>query len=186
MLHKTKKHFFHSMQHQVYNERSALWTGQHYRAPTSIQSDDTLKNVALYHYTQLFVNLSTLCTFADYSLNINSFKSVGKYKIHLHHYLHHLHERVQSSITLSSHPLHIQMQIGSLTHLLYTKQTVCSFHTHAQISYATGILRYRESGFSVGATKFSLPLYHKTRVAVQTKVGGSADKYHHYIHSLNT
>lgn len=73
MLHKTKKHFFHSMQHQVYNERPALRTGQHYRAPTSIQSDDTLKNVALYHDTQLFVNLSTLYTFVVYSLNINSF-----------------------------------------------------------------------------------------------------------------
>lgn len=54
MLHKTKKHFFHSMQHQVYNERSALRTDQHYRAPTSIQSDDSLKNAALHHYTQLF------------------------------------------------------------------------------------------------------------------------------------
>ncbi len=184
MLHKTKKHFFHTIQHQVYNERPALRTDQHYRAPTSIQSDDTLKNVALYHYTQLFINLSTLCTFADYSLNINSFKSVDKYKIHLHHYLHYLHERVQSGTTLSSRPLHIQMQIGSLTHLLYTRQTVCSFHTHAQICYATGILRYRESGFSVGATKFSLPLYRKTRVAVQTKASGSAGKFHRYIHSL--
>lgn len=91
MLHKTKKHFFHTMQHQVYNERPALRTDQHYRAPTSIQSDDSLKNVALHHYTQLFVNLSALCTFADYSLNISSFKSVDKYKIHLHHCLHHLH-----------------------------------------------------------------------------------------------
>lgn len=185
MLHKTKKHFFHTMQHQVYNERPALRTGQHYRAPTSIQSDDSLKNVALYHYTQLFVKLPTLCTFADYSLNINSFKSVDKYKIHLHHYLHYLYERVQSGTTLSPHPLHIQMQIGPLTHLLF-KQTVCSFHTHAQICYATGILRYRESGFSVGATKFSLPLYRKTRVAVQTKVSGSAGKFHRYIHSLST
>lgn len=137
MLHKTKKHFFHTIQHQVYNERPALRTNQHYRAPTSIQSDDTLKNVALYHYTQLFVNLSTLCTFAVYSLNINSFKSVDKYKIHLHHYLHYLHERVQSNTTLSSRPLHIQMQIDSLTHLLYTKQTVCSFHTR------TNLLRHR-------------------------------------------
>lgn len=117
MLHKTKKHFFHTMQHQVYNERSALRTGQHYQASTSIQSDDSLKNVALYHYTQLFVKLSTLCTFADYSLNINSFESADKYKIHLHHYLHYLHEKVQSGTTLSSHPLHIQMQIGPLTHL---------------------------------------------------------------------
>lgn len=183
MLHKTKKHFFHTMQHQVYNERPALRTDQHYRVPTSIQSDNSLKNVALYHYTQLFVKLSTLCTFADYSLNISSFKSVDKYKIHLHHCLHHLHERVQSSTTLSSHPLHIQMQIGSLTHLLYTKQTVCSFHTHAQICYATGILRYRESGFSVGATKISLSLYRNTRVVVQTKTGDSADKYHCYRHS---
>lgn len=91
MLHKTKKHFFHTIQHQVYNERSALRAGQHYRAPTSIQSDDSLKNAALHHYTQLFVNLSTLCTSVVYSLNINSFKSVDKYKINLHHYLHHLH-----------------------------------------------------------------------------------------------
>lgn len=87
MLHKTKKHFFHTMQHQVYNERPALRTDQHYRASTSIQSENSLKNVAMHHYTQLFVILSTLCTFADYSLNINSFKSVDKYKIHLHHYL---------------------------------------------------------------------------------------------------
>ena len=137
MLHKTKKHFFHSMQHQVYNERPALRTDQHYRAPTSIQSDDSLKNVALYHYTQLFVNLSTLCTFADYSLNINSFKSVDKYKIHLHHYLHHLHERVQSSTTLSPHPLHIQMQIGSLTHLLYQTDSLFISHTR------TNLLRHR-------------------------------------------
>ena len=185
MLHKTKKHFFHTMQHQLYNERPALRTDQHYRASTSIQSENSLKNVALHHYTQLFVILSTLCTFADYSLNINSFKSVDKYKIHLHHYLHYLHGRVQSGTTLSPHPLHIQMQIGSLTRLLYTRQTVCSFHTHAQICYATGILRYRESGFSVGATKFSLPLYRKTRVAVQTKASGSAGKFHRYIHSLS-
>lgn len=133
MLHKTKKHFFHTMQHQVYNERPALRTGQHYRAPTSIQSDDTLKNVALYHNTQLFVNLSTLCTFVVYSLNINSFKSVDKYKIHLHH----LHERVQSSTTLSSHPLHIQMQIGSLTHLLYQTDSLFIPHTR------TNLLRHR-------------------------------------------
>lgn len=184
MLHKTKKHFFHTMQHQVYNERPALRTDQHYRAPTSIQSDDSLKNVALYHYTQLFINLSTLCTFADYSLNINSFKSVDKYKIHLHHYLHYLHERVQSGTTLSSHPLHFRCKSVHL-HICYTKQTVCSFHTHAQICYATGILRYRESGFSVGATKISLPLYRKTRVAVQTKASGSAGKFHRYIHSLS-
>ena len=71
-------------------------------------------------------------------------------------------------------------------HICNTKQTVCSFHTHAQICYATGILRYRESGFSVRATDFSLRLYCKTRVAVQTKASGSADKYHHYIHSLST
>lgn len=133
MLHKTKKHFFHSMQHQVYNERSALWTGQHYRAPTSIQSDNSLKNVALYHYTQLFVNLSALCTFADYSLNINSFKSVDKYKIHLHHYLLYLHERVQSGTTLSPHPLHIQMQIGSLTHLLYQTDSLFVSHTRTNM-----------------------------------------------------
>lgn len=133
MLHKTKKHFFHSMQHQVYNERPALRTGQHYRAPTSIQSDDTLKNVALYHDTQLFANLSTLCTFVVYSLNINSFQSVDKYKIHLHH----LHERVQSSTTLSSHPLHIQMQIGSLTHLLYQTDSLFISHTR------TNLLRHR-------------------------------------------
>lgn len=131
MLHKTKKHFFHSMQHQVYNERSALRTDQHYRAPTSIQSDDSLKNVALYH------NLSTLYTFADYSLNINSFKSVDKYKIHLHHYLHYLHERVQSGTTLSPHPLHIQMQIGSLTHLLYQTDSLFISHTR------TNLLRHR-------------------------------------------
>ena len=137
MLHKTKKHFFHSMQHQVYNERPALRTGQHYRAPTSIQSDDTLKNVALYHDTQLFVNLSTLCTFVVYSLNINSFKSVDKYKIHLHHYLHYLHERVQSGTTLSPHPLHIQMQIGSLTHLLYQTDSLFISHTR------TNLLRHR-------------------------------------------
>ncbi len=133
MLHKTKKHFFHTMQHQVYNERSALRTDQHYRAPTSIQSDDSLKNVALYHYTQLFVKLSTLCTFADYSLNINSFKSVDKYKIHLHHYLHYLHERVQSGTTLSPHPLHIQMQIGSLTHLLYQTDSLFISHTRTNL-----------------------------------------------------
>lgn len=158
MLHKTKKHFFHSMQHQVYNERPALRTDQHYRAPTSIQSDNSLKNVALYHYTQLFVKLSTLCTFADYSLNINSFKSVDKYKIHLHHYLHYLHGRVQSGTTF----LYIFRCKSVHLHICYTKQTVCSFHTHAQICYATGILRYRESGFSVGATKFSLSLYRNT------------------------
>lgn len=133
MLHKTKKHFFHTMQHQVYNERSALRTDQHYRAPTSIQSDNSLKNVALYHYTQLFIKLPTLCTFADYSLNINSFKSVDKYKIHLHY----LHERVQSSTTLSSHPLHIQMQIGSLTHLLYQTDSLFVSHTR------TNLLRHR-------------------------------------------
>lgn len=184
MLHKTKKHFFHSMQHQVYNERPALRTDQHYRAPTSIQSDDSLKNVALYHYTQLFVNLSTLCTFADYSLNINSFKSVDKYKIHLHHYLHYLHGRVQSGTTFH-HTLYIFRCKSVHLHIRYTKQTVCSFHTHAQICYATGILRYRESGFSVGATKFSLPLYRKTRVAVQIKASGSAGKFYHYIHSLS-
>lgn len=137
MLHKTKKHFFHTMQHQVYNERPALRTDQHYRTPTSIQSDDSLKNVALYHYTQLFVNLSTLCTFADYSLNINSFKSVDKYKIHLHHYLHYLHERVQSGTALSPHPLHIQMQIGSLTHLLYQTDSLFISHTR------TNMLRHR-------------------------------------------
>ncbi len=137
MLHKTKKHFFHTMQHQVYNERPALRTDQHYRAPTNIQSDDSLKNVALYHYTQLFVNLSTLCTFVVYSLNINSFKSVDKYKIHLHHYLHHLHERVQSSTTLSSRPLHIQMQIGPLTHLLYQTDSLFISHTR------TNLLRHR-------------------------------------------
>lgn len=117
MLHKTKKHFFHTMQHQVYNERPALRTGQHYRTPTSIQSDDSLKNVALHHYAQLFVILSTLYTFADYSLNINSFKSVDKYKIHLHHHLHYLHKKVQFCTTLSSRPLHIQMQISPHTHL---------------------------------------------------------------------
>lgn len=137
MLHKTKKHFFHTMQHQLYNERPALRTDQHYRASTSIQSENSLKNVALHHYTQLFVILSTLCTFADYSLNINSFKSVDKYKIHLHHYLHHLHERVQSSTTLSSHPLHIQMQIGSLTHLLYQTDSLFISHTR------TNLLRHR-------------------------------------------
>ena len=125
------------MQHQVYNEQSALRTGQHYRSSTSIQSENRLQNVALYHYTQLFVNLSTLCTFEDYSLNINSFKSVDKYKIHLHHYLHHLHERVQSSTTLSSHPLHIQMQIGSLTHLLYQTDSLFVSHTR------TNLLRHR-------------------------------------------
>lgn len=134
MLHKTKKHFFHTMQHQVYNERPTLRTDQHYRAPTNIQSDDSLKNVALYHYTQLFVNLSTLCTFVVYSLNINSFKSVDKYKIHLHHYLHHLHERVQSSTTLSSRPLHIQMQIGPLTHLLYQTDSLFISHTHKSVT----------------------------------------------------
>lgn len=135
MLHKTKKHFFHTMQHQVYNERPALRTDQHYRASTSIQSEHSLKNVALHHYTQLFVILSTLCTFADYSLNINSFKSVDKYKIHLHHYLHYLHERVQSGTTLSSHPLHIQMQIGPLTHLLYqTDKSVRFTHTHKSVT----------------------------------------------------
>ena len=155
MLHKTKKHFFHTMQHQVYNERPALRTDQHYRAPTSIQSDDSLKNVALHHYTQLFANLSTLCTFADYSLNINSFKSVDKYKIHLHHYLHYLHERVQSGTF--HHTLYIFRCKSVHLHICYTKQTVCSFHTHAQICYATGILRYRESGFSVRATDFSPP-----------------------------
>ncbi len=181
MLHKTKKHFFHTMQHQVYNERPALRTDQHYRAPTSIQSDNSLKNVALYHYTQLFVKLPTLCTFADYSLNINSFKSVDKYIIHLHHYLHYLHERVQSGTTF----LYIFRCKSVHLHICYTKQTVCSFHTHAQICYATGILRYRESGFSVGATKFSLSLYRNTRVVVQTKVSGSAGKFHRYIHSLN-
>lgn len=117
MLHKTKKHFFHTMQHQLYNERPALRTDQHYRASTSIQSENSLKNVALHHYTQLFVILSTLCTFADYSLNINSFKSVDKYKIHLHHYLHYLHKKVQFCTTLSSRPLHIQTQISPHTHL---------------------------------------------------------------------
>lgn len=137
MLHKTKKHFFHTMQHQVYNERPALRTDQHYRAPTSIQSDDSLKNAALHHYTQLFVILSALCTFADYSLNISSFKSVDKYKIHLHYYLHYLHERVQSGTTLSSHPLHIQMQIGSLTHLLYQTDSLFISHTR------TNLLRHR-------------------------------------------
>lgn len=133
MLHKTKKHFFHTMQHQVYNERPALRTDQHYRTPTSIQSDDSLKNVALYHYIQLFVKLSTLCTFADYPLNINSFKSVNKYKIHLHHYLHYLHERVQSGTTLSPHPLHIQMQIGSLTHLLCQTDSLFVSHTRTNM-----------------------------------------------------
>lgn len=117
MLHKTKKHFFHSMQHQVYNERPALRTDRHYQASTSIQSDDSLKNVTSYHYTQLFVDLSTLCTFADFSLNINSFKSADKYKIHLHHYLHYLHKKVQFCTTLSSRPLHIQMQTSPHTHL---------------------------------------------------------------------
>lgn len=134
MLHKTKKHFFHTMQHQLYNERPALRTDQHYRASTSIQSENSLKNVALHHYTQLFVILSTLCTFADYSLNINSFKSVDKYKIHLHHYLHYLHERVQSGTTLSPHPLHIQMQIGSLTHLLYQTDSLFISHTHKSVT----------------------------------------------------
>lgn len=137
MLHKTKKHFFHTMQHQLYNERPALRTDQHYRASTSIQSEHSLKNVALHHYTQLFVILSTLCTFADYSLNINSFKSVDKYKIHLHHYLRYLHERVQSNTTLSSHPLHIQMQIGPLTHLLYQTDSLFVSHTR------TNLLRHR-------------------------------------------
>lgn len=137
MLHKTKKHFFHTMQHQVYNERPALRTDQHYRASTSIQSENSLKNVAMHHYTQLFVILSTLCTFADYSLNINSFKSVDKYKIHLHHYLLYLHERVQSGTTLSSRPLHIQMQIGPLTHLLYQTDSLFVSHTR------TNLLRHR-------------------------------------------
>lgn len=137
MLHKTKKHFFHTMQHQVYNERPALRTDQHYRASTSIQSENSLKNVAMHHYTQLFVILSTLCTFADYSLNIDSFKSVDKYKIHLHHYLHYLHERVLSGTTLSSRPLHIQMQIGPLTHLLYQTDSLFVSHTR------TNLLRHR-------------------------------------------
>lgn len=137
MLHKTKKHFFHTMQHQLYNERPALRTDQHYLASTSIQSENSLKNVALHHYTQLFVILSTLCTFADYSLNINSFKSVDKYKIHLHHYLHYLHGRVQSGTTLSPHPLHIQMQIGSLTHLLYQTDSLFVSRTR------TNLLRHR-------------------------------------------
>lgn len=137
MLHKTKKHFFHTMQHQLYNERPALRTDQHYRASTSIQSENSLKNVALRHYTHLFVILSTLCTFADYSLNINSFKSVDKYKIHLHHYLHYLYGRVQSGTTLSPHPLHIQMQIGSLTHLLYQTDSLFISRTR------TNLLRHR-------------------------------------------
>lgn len=133
MLHKTKKHFFHTMQLQLYNERPALRTDQHYRASTSIQSENSLKNVALHHYTQLFVILSTLCTFAGYSLNINSFKSVDKYKIHLHHYLHYLHGRVQSGTTLSPHPLHTQMQIGSLTHLLYQTDSLFISHTRTNL-----------------------------------------------------
>lgn len=132
-----RKTLFHTMQHQVYNERPALRTDQHYRASTIIQSENSLKNVAMHHYTQLFVILSTLCTFADYSLNINSFKSVDKYKIHLHHYLHYLHERVQSGTTLSSRPLHIQMQIGPLTHLLYQTDSLFVSHTR------TNLLRHR-------------------------------------------
>lgn len=184
MLHKTKKHFFHTMQHQVYNERPALRTDQHYRAPTSIQSENSLKNVALHHYTQLFVNLSTLCTFVVYSLNINSFKSVDKYKIHLHH-IYTICTKGCSPAPPFHHTLYIFRCKSVHLHICYTKQTVCSFHTHTRICYATGILRYRESGFSVGATKFSLPLYRKMRVAVQTKVSGSVGKFHRYIHSLS-
>lgn len=184
MLHKTKKHFFHTMQHQVYNERPALRTDQHYRAPTSIQSDNSLKNVALYHLHTTICQIVYTLHFRRLFIEYQQFQEC---------------RQVQNSSTPLStlsarkgavrhYPFTTPFTYSDANRFTYTfvipnRQSV--HFTHTQICYATGILRYRESGFSVGATKFSLPLYRKTRVAVQTKASGSAGKFHRYIHSLN-
>lgn len=185
MLHKTKKHFFISIQHRACKERHYFIANQY-----SLTFCKLIKSAIYIEFQvsrlhmQLFTVLPALCTFTCYLLNINKFSSAYKQRNHLHIYLHYLHEKAH----VAPIPQDISFAYLDKKHPKCTSmppyRIITRFHIHAQSGYTTDILRHRERENSVRATDFSGSLHHKMQVAVQTKSSKSAGKHHHCIHHL--